>query len=104
MSLKLLSKMPSLYFKLVMMWLPIWTMQVDQMCTWLYFVGLVLHTFVVECMTCFFGFGAESLTLLIMNFLMTQGAFKEKDLASRLVYFGVHGVSTFQGFRYGVIV
>jgi hypothetical protein len=46
----------------------------------------------------------DSLTLLIMNSLLTQGGLQEKDLASRLVYFGVDGVNTFQGFRSGVIV
>ncbi len=39
-----------------------------------------------------FGYGVNSLTLLIMNFLMTQlGGLKEEELASKLVYFGVDG-------------
>jgi hypothetical protein len=48
-------------------------------------------------------FGANSLTLLIMTSLMTQGGLQE-GLASRLVCFGVNGVNTFQGFKFGVIV
>jgi hypothetical protein len=45
-----------------------------------------------------------------MNFffstlLMTQlGGLKEEELASKLVYFGVDGVSTFQCFKYRIIV
>jgi hypothetical protein len=39
-----------------------------------------------------------------MNSLMTQGGLQEEDLASRLVYFGVDGVNTFQGLKFGVIV
>jgi hypothetical protein len=48
----------------------------------------------------FFGSKTNSLNLLIMNFLMTQGGLHEEDLASRLVSFGVDGVNTFQGFRF----
>jgi hypothetical protein len=51
-----------------------------------------------------FGFGINSLTLLIMNFLMIQRGLQKEDLASRLVFFGADGVNTFQGFKYGVIV
>jgi hypothetical protein len=50
------------------------------------------------------GSKTNSLTLLIMNYLMTQGGLHEEDLASRLVYFGVDGISTFQGFKSRVIV
>jgi hypothetical protein len=39
-----------------------------------------------------------------MNYLMTQGNLKEKELAARLVCFGADGVNTFQNFRFGVIV
>jgi hypothetical protein len=39
-----------------------------------------------------------------MNFLMIQGSLKEKELAARLVCFGVDGVSTFQGLKFRVIV
>jgi hypothetical protein len=46
-----------------------------------------------------FGSSADNLTLMIMNSLMTQGDLKQKDLASKLVCFGVDGVSTFQGFK-----
>jgi hypothetical protein len=46
----------------------------------------------------------DSLTLLIMNYLMTPGGLHEEDLASRLVYFGVDGIGTFQGLRSRVIV
>jgi hypothetical protein len=42
------------------------------------------------------------MTLLIMNFLMTQGDIKNEDLASKLVCFGANGISTFQRFRLGV--
>jgi hypothetical protein len=35
---------------------------------------------------------------------MTQEGFKEEELASKLVCFGVDGVSAFQDLRYGVIV
>jgi hypothetical protein len=34
---------------------------------------------------------ANSLTLLIMNFLMTQGGLQEETFVSRLVCFGVDG-------------
>jgi hypothetical protein len=47
---------------------------------------------------------ANNLTLLIMNSLMTQCGLKEKELATRPVCFGVNWVSTFQGFKFGVIV
>ncbi len=49
-------------------------------------------------------FGANSLTLLIMTFLMTQGGLQEEGFASRLVCFGVNGVNTFQGLKFGIIV
>jgi hypothetical protein len=39
-----------------------------------------------------------------MNFLMTQGGLKKKELVTRLVCFGVDGVSTFQGLKFGIIV
>jgi len=40
-----------------------------------------------------------------MNSLMTQlGSLKEEELASKLVYFGVDGVNTFQGSKYIIIV
>jgi hypothetical protein len=37
-----------------------------------------------------------------MNSLMTQGELKEEELASKLVCFGVDGVSAFQGFKFGL--
>jgi hypothetical protein len=43
----------------------------------------------------FFGSSVDSLILLIMNSLMTQGDLKQEDLASKLVCFGVDGVNTF---------
>jgi hypothetical protein len=39
-----------------------------------------------------------------MNFLMTKGGLQGENLVSKLVYFGVDGVNTFQGLRYGVII
>jgi hypothetical protein len=48
--------------------------------------------------------GTNSLTLLIMSFLMTQGGVKEKELATKLVCFGANEVNTFQGFRFGAII
>ncbi len=47
---------------------------------------------------------ANNLTLLIMNSLMTQGGLKEKELVTRLVCFGVDGVSTLKGLKFGVMV
>jgi hypothetical protein len=35
---------------------------------------------------------------------MIQKGLQKRKLASRLVFFGVNGVNTFQGLRYGVIV
>jgi hypothetical protein len=35
---------------------------------------------------------------------MTQKGLKEKELASRLVYFGVNGVNAFQGLRFIIII
>ncbi len=52
----------------------------------------------------FYGFEVDNLTLLIMDSLMTQGGLKEEKLVARLVFFGVNGVNTFQGFKFGVIV
>jgi hypothetical protein len=51
-----------------------------------------------------FGSGVDSLILLIMNFLMTQGGLQEEDLTSRLVCFGVDGVHTFQGFKFRITI
>jgi hypothetical protein len=34
-------------------------------------------------------FEVDNLTLLIMNFLMTQGGLKKKELVSRLICFGI---------------
>jgi hypothetical protein len=42
------------------------------------------------------------LTLLIMNYLMTQGGLKEEECGSKLVSFGVDGVNTFQGLDLGL--
>jgi len=67
-------------------------------------VGLVLHAFVIECATCGFRFAIGCLTLLVMNSLMTQVELKEEELASKLVCFGVNGVSAFQGFRFGITI
>jgi hypothetical protein len=40
-----------------------------------------------------------------MNSLMTQlGGLKEEELSTKLVYFGVDGINTFQGFKYRIIV
>ncbi len=52
----------------------------------------------------FFGFEVDSQILLIMNSLMTQGDLKQKDIALKLVCFGIDGVNTFQGLRSGVSV
>jgi hypothetical protein len=46
----------------------------------------------------------NSLTLFIMNFLMTQGGLQEENLASRLVCFGVDGANTFQDFKSKVTI
>ncbi len=51
-----------------------------------------------------FRFAVDCLTLLIMNFLMTQGELKEEELASKLVCFGVDGVNAFQGFKFGLTI
>jgi hypothetical protein len=51
-----------------------------------------------------FGSGANILTFLIMNFLMTQRGLKEEEFALKLVYFGVHGVNTFQGLKSRITV
>ncbi len=51
-----------------------------------------------------FRFAIDCLTLLIMNFLMTQGELKEEELASKLVCFGVDGVNAFQGFKFGLTI
>jgi hypothetical protein len=45
----------------------------------------VLDNIVVECVANAFGFGANSLIVLIMNSLMKQGDLKQEDLVSRLV-------------------
>jgi hypothetical protein len=37
-----------------------------------------------------------------MNYLMTQGGLKEEECGSKLVSFGVDGVNTFHGFRFGI--
>jgi hypothetical protein len=51
-----------------------------------------------------FGSNANSLTFLIMNFLMTQRGLKEEQFTSKPVYFGVHGVNIFQGLKSGITV
>ncbi len=51
-----------------------------------------------------FGYGINSLTLLFMNSLMIQRCLQKEDLVSRLVFFGVDAVHTFQGLKYGIIV
>jgi hypothetical protein len=51
-----------------------------------------------------YGSYVDNLTLLITNSLMTQRDLKQEDLASKLVCFGVDGVSTFQGLKSRVIV
>jgi hypothetical protein len=48
-----------------------------------------------------FQISANSLTLLIMNSLMTQGDLKHEDLTSKLVCLNVDGAKTFQGFILG---
>jgi len=59
----------------------------------------MLYTIIIECVAIVFGSNANSMTLLIMNSLMTQGDLKKEDLISKLVCFVVKGVSTFQGFK-----
>jgi hypothetical protein len=51
-----------------------------------------------------FGSGANILTFLIMNFLMTQRGLKEEEFTSKPVYCGVHWVNTFQGLKSRIIV
>jgi len=45
----------------------------------------MLYTIIIECVAIVFGSNANSMTLLIMNSLMTQGNLKKEDLASKLV-------------------
>ncbi len=45
----------------------------------------MLDNIVVECVANAFGFWANSLIVLIINSLMTQGDLKQEDLASRLM-------------------
>jgi hypothetical protein len=52
----------------------------------------------------FFGSSVDSLILLIINSLMTQGDLKQEDLTSKLVCFDANGVIIFQGFRSRVTV
>ncbi len=93
--------MSSLYL-LLMMELHPWTMQVGQVCmVMLCKIGVKYHCCWMS-NKCFLD--ANNLTLLIMNFLMTQGGLKKKELVTRLVCFGVDGVSTFQGLKFGIIV
>jgi len=51
-----------------------------------------------------YGFRVDNIILLITNFLMTQKGLHEEDFISKLVYFGVDGVNTFQGFRSKITV
>jgi hypothetical protein len=51
-----------------------------------------------------FRFVVDCLTLLVMNSLMTQWELKEEELDSKLVCFGVDGVSAFQGFKFGLTI
>jgi hypothetical protein len=37
-----------------------------------------------------------------MHYLMTQGGLKEKERGSKLVSFGVDGINTFQGLKFGI--
>ncbi len=48
------------------------------------------------CNKSYFGFKVDNLTLLIVNFFMTQRDLKEKEFVSRPVYFNVDGFNTFQ--------
>ncbi len=52
----------------------------------------------------FSGSKTSHLTLLIMNYLMTQDGLKEKELATRLVCFRADRANTFQGLRSRVII
>ncbi len=69
---------------------------------WLNYARSVSNTFDVECATILFGFVSSSLILLIMNFL--QWGLKEEELASKVVYFDVDGVKTFQGLKSKVTI
>jgi hypothetical protein len=51
-----------------------------------------------------FGSKVNSITLLIMNSLMTERGSQEEDLTTKMVCFGVDGVITFQGLRSRIIV
>ncbi len=64
----------------------------------------MLHVFVIDVQHVVFRFAVDYLTLLVMNSLMTQGELKEEEFASKLVCFGVDGVSAFQGFRFGITI
>jgi hypothetical protein len=44
-------------------------------------------------------YGANNLTLLIMNYLTIQKDLKQEDIVSKLVCFGVDGVNAFQGLK-----
>jgi hypothetical protein len=66
---------------------------------WLHCATLLFDTIIIECVAIVFGYNANRMTLLIMNFLMTQGDLQKKDLDSKLVCFGANGLNTFQGFR-----
>jgi hypothetical protein len=48
-----------------------------------------------------FQISVDSLTLIIMNSLMSQRDVKHKDLASKLVCLSADGAKTFQGFILG---
>jgi hypothetical protein len=74
-----------------------WIMQVRQMCMIKNCERLVLDAFVIKCAkSLFFGSKVDNLTLLIVNFFMTQRDLKEKEFVSRPIYFNVDGFNTFQ--------
>ncbi len=74
-----------------------WIMQVRQMCMIINCERLVLDTFVIKCATSlFFGSKVDNLSLLIVNFFMTQRDPIEEEFVSRLVYFNIDRFNTFQ--------
>ncbi len=49
-------------------------------------------------------YNVDSMILLIINSLMTQGDLKQEDLVSKLVCFGVDRVSSLRGFKSRVTI
>ncbi len=48
------------------------------------------------------GFSVDNFTKVIVDFLLTYGGLSKSNLASKLVCFGVNGVTTFQGSKTSV--